>query len=74
MTDYVSRQYIGNLGTIETGLVSVHAYGVLDSVTFPLLFQVFKPDRRLKPDNTYQSKLTIACDLVRTLVQHGVCN
>lgn len=70
-TDYVSRQYIGNLGTIETGLVSVNAYGVLDDVTFPLLFQVFKPDRRLKPDDTYQSKPSIASDLVRSLVQQG---
>jgi SRSO17 transposase len=69
--DYVSRQYIGNLGTIETGLVSVNAYGVLDDVTFPLLFQVFKPDRRLKPNDTYQSKPSIASDLVRSLVQQG---
>jgi SRSO17 transposase len=71
VTDYVSRQYIGNLGTIETGLVSVNAYGVLEDVTFPLLFQVFKPDRRLKPDDTYQTKPTIARTLVRTLVQYG---
>ncbi len=71
VTDYVSRQYIGNLGAIETGLVSVNAYGVLDNVTFPLLFQVFKPERRLKPDDTYQSKPTIASTLVRTLVQQG---
>jgi SRSO17 transposase len=71
VTDYVSRQYLGNLGTIETGLVSVNAYGVLDSVTFPLLFHVFKPDRRLKPDDTYQSKPSIASHLVRQLVQQG---
>lgn len=71
VTDYVSRQYIGNLGSIETGLVSVNAYGVLDSVTFPLLFQVFKPDRRLKPDDLFVTKPTIAGDLVRTLVQQG---
>jgi hypothetical protein len=31
-TDYVARQYIGNLGKLENGLVSVNAYGVLDSV------------------------------------------
>ncbi len=70
-TDYVSRQYIGNLGTVETGLVSVNAYGVLDSVTFPLLFQVFKPDRRLKPTDTYHTKPSIASHLVRTLVRAG---
>jgi SRSO17 transposase len=34
-TDYVARQYIGNLGKIENGLVSVNAYGVLDEITFP---------------------------------------
>jgi SRSO17 transposase len=34
-TDYVARQYSGNLGTIEHGLVSVKAYGVLDGMTFP---------------------------------------
>ncbi len=71
VTDYVSRQYIGNLGAVETGLVSVNAYGVLDSVTFPLLFQVFKPERRLKPDDTYQSKPNIASELVRMLVRQG---
>jgi SRSO17 transposase len=70
-TDYVSRQYIGNLGTVETGVVSVNAYGVLDDVTFPLLFQVFKPDRCLKPDDTYQTKPTIASHLMRTIVQQG---
>lgn len=51
-TDYVSRHYLGNLGAVETGLVSVNAYGVLDDVTFPLLFQVVTPDRRLKPADT----------------------
>jgi SRSO17 transposase len=67
VTDDVSRQSIGNLGAVETGLVSVHASGVLDDVTVPLLFQVFKPDRRLKPDDTYQTKPSIASQLVRSL-------
>src|SRR5262245_36822753 len=34
-TDYVARQYIGNLGKIENGLVSVNAYGIIDAITFP---------------------------------------
>jgi SRSO17 transposase len=34
-TDYVKRQYIGNLGKIENGIVAVTAYGVIvDSPTF----------------------------------------
>ena len=47
-TDYVARQYIGNLGKIENGIVSVNAYGILEGITFPLLFKVYKPRQRLK--------------------------
>ena len=36
-TDYSARQYIGNVGKIENGIVSVNAYGVLEDITFPLL-------------------------------------
>jgi len=39
-TDYVAHQYIGNLGKLENGSVSVNAYGILDHITFPLLFKV----------------------------------
>ncbi len=35
-TDYVAHQYIGNLGKLENGIVSVNAYGILDQITFPL--------------------------------------
>ncbi|AFZ22638.1 hypothetical protein Cylst_0266 [Cylindrospermum stagnale PCC 7417] len=36
-TDYVARQYIGNLGKIEHLIVSVNAYGVFeDIITFKL--------------------------------------
>ena len=40
--DYVKRQYIGNLGKIENGIVVVTAYGVIDNITFPLTFLVYK--------------------------------
>jgi SRSO17 transposase len=46
-TDYVARQYIGNLGKTENGIVSVNAYGVLEGITFPLIFKIFKPKSRL---------------------------
>lgn len=39
-TEYVAHQYIGNLGKLENGIVSVNAYGILDHITFPLLFKV----------------------------------
>jgi len=59
-TDYVDRQYIGNLGKIENGIVSVNAYGIVGQLTFPLLFKVFKPKHRLKPEDAYQTKLQLA--------------
>lgn len=70
-TDYVARQYIGSLGAVDRGVVSVSAYGVLDTITFPLRFQVFKPESRLKPEDTYQSKPTIAIDLVKQIIADG---
>lgn len=70
-TDYCARQYIGNVGKIENGVVSVNAYGVLDDITFPLLFRVFKPEKRLKPEDTYRTKPQLAVELIRTLKQQG---
>lgn len=32
-TDYVTRQYIGNLGKTENGIVSVNAYGIANILT-----------------------------------------
>jgi len=42
-TDYVKRQYIGNLRKVENGIVAFIAYGVFYGMTFPLLFEVYKP-------------------------------
>src|SRR5262245_1033652 len=58
-TDYVARQYIGNLGKIENGIVSVNAYGVRDGMTFPLVFEVFKPQKRLHTDDQYKTKALV---------------
>jgi SRSO17 transposase len=71
ITDYVSRQYIGNLGKIENGMVSVNAYGIIDAITFPLVFEVFKPQKRLKKEDQYKTKPPIAIELIQTLKQHG---
>jgi SRSO17 transposase len=35
-TDYVAHQYMGNLGKLDNGIVSVNAYGILDQIAFPL--------------------------------------
>jgi SRSO17 transposase len=70
-TDYVARQYIGNLGKIENGIVSVNAYGVVGQLTFPLLFKVFRPRHRLKADDMYQTKLQLAQSIIAELVELG---
>ncbi|NES93160.1 IS701 family transposase [Okeania sp. SIO2B9] len=70
-TDYVKRQYIGNLGKIENGIVSVTAYGLIDNMTFPLMFRIYNPRERLKPGDKYQSKPQIAADMVRALQRMG---
>lgn len=70
-TDYVARQYIGNLGKIDNGIVSVNAYGVLEGMTFPLAFKVFKPQRRLKAQDTYKTKLQLAQEIIQELQAFG---
>lgn len=70
-TDYVARQYIGRLGKVENGIVSVVAYGLIDGITFPILFEVFKPQKCLKPGDTYRTKPQIAAGLVEEMVRLG---
>jgi len=70
-TDYVKRQYIGNLGKIENGIVAVTAYGLLQGITFPLAFKIYKPKERLLPGDTYKSKPIIAADIIRELTGMG---
>jgi SRSO17 transposase len=70
-TDYVKRQYIGNLGKIEQGIVSVNAYGHAQGITFPLIFKVFKPKERLKSGDQYKSKPVLAGEIIRELTAIG---
>lgn len=70
-TDYASKQYIGNLGCTANGVVSVNAYAVVDELTYPLLFRIYKPKRRLKPEDVYKTKPEIAVELIREIHQMG---
>lgn len=70
-TDYVASQYIGNLGKVENGMVSVHAYGVVDQITFPLLFKVYKPQKRLLAGDAYHSKPELALQVLRAVLAEG---
>lgn len=70
-TDYVKRQYIGNVGKRENGIVVVTAYGLFKGMILPLCFEVYKPKERLKPGEVYQTKPQIAVTMIRELMAMG---
>jgi len=70
-TDYVSRQYISNLGKTERGIVSVNAYGVVNGIIYPLIFKIFKPKSCLKPGDIYQTKPQLAVKILKELKAFG---
>jgi len=70
-TDYVARQYLGSIGKIDNGVVSVNAYGVYCSITFPLIVKVFKPKGTLKAKDKYQTKIELAAEIITELIEEG---
>jgi SRSO17 transposase len=42
-TDCVKCQYLSNLGKIDNGIFVVTVYGLIERITIPLLFSVYKP-------------------------------
>lgn len=70
-TDYVARQYLGSVGKVDRGMVSVNAYGVYKNITFPLVVRVFKPKRTLKEGDLYKTKIEIASEIITELVNFG---
>lgn len=67
----VDRQYIGNLGKVENGIVSVNAYGIFQGITFPLMFKVFIPSKRLQEGDKYKSKPQLAVEIIEALREMG---
>ena len=70
-TDYVARQYLGSVGKVDRGIVSVNAYGVYENITFPLMFKVFKPKGTLKEEDIYKTKIELASEIVNELIEFG---
>lgn len=66
-TDYVAKQYIGNLGKTANGIVSVNAYAVVDDITYPLIFKIFKPRTRLLAGDVYKTKPELAVEILQEL-------
>lgn len=71
-TDYVARQYLGSVGKIDNGIVSVNAYGVYENITFPLSVKVFKPKGTLKAEDRYQTKIELAAEIITELIEESL--
>ncbi len=67
----MKRQYIGNVGKREHGIVAVTAYGLFKGMILPLCFEVYKPRERLKPGEVYQTKPQLAATMIRQLMTMG---
>lgn len=63
----MAKQYIGNLGKTERGIVSVNAYGLVNGLTYPLLFKIFKPKGCIKPGESYKTKPQLAIEILQEI-------
>ena len=70
-TDYVARQYLGSIGKVDNGIVSVNAYGVYSNITLPLIFKVFKPKETLKKGDNYKTKIELAIEIITEIIDFG---
>ncbi len=65
------RQYLGIVGKIDNGIVSVNVYGVYCNITFVLIVKVFKPKETLKKEDKYKTKLELASEIITELIDEG---
>jgi SRSO17 transposase len=70
-TDYVARQYLGSMGKIDRGIVSVNAYGIYHGITFPLSLKIYQPKTTLKEEDKYQTKIELANQIIDELIDFG---
>jgi SRSO17 transposase len=67
----VARQYMGHRGKVDNGMVSVKAYGVLDEIPLPWLFQVFQPRTRWQAEDQDKTTPQMAIELIQALQERG---
>jgi SRSO17 transposase len=61
----LSPMYLGRLGKIDKGIVAVVSSGLLDGLTFPLMFEIYLPKERLKLKDSYRSQPQIASQMIK---------
>ena len=67
----LQRQYLGSVGKVDRGIVSVNAYGVYENITFLLRFKVYKTKQTLKAEDKYKSKTELVSEIVNELIDFG---
>jgi hypothetical protein len=73
-TAHVARQYLGNLGKIDNGVVSVTSLWADEQVYYPLEIEPYTPESYFakgKNDPAFRTKLKIALQLVQQAIQQG---
>lgn len=74
-TAHVGRQYLGSIGKVDHGVVSVSALWADEQVYWPIEFEPYTPEHhfeRGKQDPAFRTKLKLALQLVERAVERGV--
>ena len=74
-TAHVGRQYLGSIGKVDSGVVTVGALWADDRVYYPLAVEPFTPKQHFalgERDPSYRTKPQIAVELVTQAVQEGI--
>ncbi len=74
-TAHVGRQYLGSIGKVENGVVSVHSLWADERRYYPLEVEPYTPARwfvKGEADPEFRTKPRIALELVERAVQAGV--
>jgi SRSO17 transposase len=70
-TDYVAKQYIGNLGQTAHGIVSVNAYAVVGKLTYPSSLRSSNPNHGSKQEDVYKTKTQLAIEILQEVYRLG---
>ena len=74
-TAHVGRQYLGNVGKIDNGVVSVTSLWADERVYYPVDFEPYTPESYFakgRNDPAFRTKLKIALQLVQQAVEQGL--
>jgi hypothetical protein len=74
-TAHVGRQYLGSIGKVDSGVVTVSSLGADERVYSPLAVEPFTPKQhfaRGMSDPAYRTKPQIALELVQQAVEDGM--